>query len=757
MSPDDYMTSIDTPFKTVSIAGDVELSGVLRSTVYTSHEPIQRLFLWNQKQDEIMEDTDFVKKFLDCDARVFIVFFSRFFVTLAQILSSQVEQSDRIGCSLLIGVLSKVDEAVKTWSWYRSFLDDIIASKFSAANPTFTELYKVLLGYIVGSFPESGDVVMNDEMIAKLGECCRCLKYLFTIMRASLKLAEELGQNSRRESFAVDVRAIFSRFLVLLRQTAPGLSDYQLIACRAIPVLLDSIVGFFDDAEGTELIVNLMKELQESQSPFRVEALSDVCAGEFFSPCASKLLPVVIDCLSTVPAQEHQEFSELLELAFYGLMRNVNSKPLVNQLVPFIPRVLRAKDPADDCFLIFYLYFCDDSVVERLILEAEDKVESYKYILTVIKKVVIPSSPLHLCFVTVNIFIRVLSLSQKPEFRFLADEIEQLVVSVADFYTTFLKFFGALPDCDRAFCQRIYHSELGPIAALLPSLLHSIPTETRFNPGVFMPLIHFFVLQSEPLTRASVVDGFYLVVEADHLTDHTFSRSENAIIQAMDEVNNSVADLSDLNILFNAVNKKFADAEAFFTRLNQLAGFLSDLAQFPLEPVFEDERSTAIYEILQVCRSSKNYRLFSHFTSKLYDVHRLVNNKPEAAETLCLCADMFSWASKDLVGPGHGLPQQTQREGKRYVLHEAIDLFIQSQFFEPAQWIIDEPRQFYMADGINYVAVCCLYWQEKKRWEGVCSTEETILNRFYGAHFYGARSTNTIGTASTSIVATSSL
>jgi hypothetical protein len=156
-------------------------------------------------------------------------------------------------------------------------------------------------------------------------------------------------------------------------------------------------------------------------------------------------------------------------------------------------------------------------------------------------------------------------------------------------------------------------------------------------------------------------------------------------------------------------DKKLADAEAFFARLNQLAGFLSHLAQFPLEPAFEDERSTAIYEILQVRRSSKNCRLFSNFPSKLYEVHRLVNNKTEAAETLCLCADMFSWASKDLVGPGHGLPEQTQRERKRCVLQEAIDLFIQSQFFEPAQWIIDKLRQFYMADGINYVAVGCLY------------------------------------------------
>jgi hypothetical protein len=53
--------------------------------------------------------------------------------------------------------------------------------------------------------------------------------------------------------------------------------------------------------------------------------------------------------------------------------------------------------------------------------------------------------------------------------------------------------------------------------------------------------------------------------------------------------------------------------------------------------------------------------------------------------------------------------------------------------------VIDELKLFYLGDGINYVAAGCLYEQEKKCWEGVCSVERNILNRFYGAHFYGGR------------------
>jgi hypothetical protein len=108
----------------------------------------------------------------------------------------------------------------------------------------------------------------------------------------------------------------------------------------------------------------------------------------------------------------------------------------------------------------------------------------YNYILIVIKKIVMPSFPLSLCLVMANIFARVVCLSQKPEVRFLAGQAEELL------YTIVLKFFGAPPDYDRAFCQRIYYSELGPFVVISSFRPDGYP----IRPAVFLPLILFFVL-----------------------------------------------------------------------------------------------------------------------------------------------------------------------------------------------------------------------------------------------------------------------
>jgi hypothetical protein len=189
-----------------------------------------------------------------------------------------------------------------------------------------------------------------------------------------------------------------------------------------------------------------------------------------------------------------------------------------------------------------------------------------------------------------------------------------------------------------------------------------------------MPLIHSLVLQSDPLVSASVIDGFYLVVEAGHLTHHTFSRSGNAIIQAIDEMNTSAAGLPDLMLLFSAFNESFADAGTLFTRLNLFAGFLSDLTQFPLQAQFEDKRSTAISQSLPFEQERLSFLAFY--------VRQPVNTKTETRDALCLYTDMFSGRQK--TSSVSVIASSSRGNGKQCALYKAIDLFLQSQFYERA-------------------------------------------------------------------------
>jgi hypothetical protein len=739
MTIDDYLAVVGNSPKTPMSAGELVIEGLLRSTVYSSHDPLKKLFKWDTRPEVIFDDANFVDKFVNFDTHSVIIFFGRLFVTLAEILAANLEQLVGIACKVLINLLFKIDEAANKSQWYRVFFDDVL-EKFVPKNPALTELSRFLIGYIARSLPESADEEMGEKAIENCRECCGCLRYLFQLMTASLKLGKELDLEFDEAAFASDVRELVTRFSVLMRRDSKELMGCQSMVCGAVPVLRDTIHGFFDDEEGTKLVLAFIQELQDTRSRFRIEAICEVCTGNFFGDYANLLMPVVVDCLATIGPELDKEFEELLELAFYGLMKRVTSRPHVNRLIHFLPRVFAINNPEHTRFLVFALYYSDDSKLEQMILEVPEKMTFYKGILRLIKGIVKPASPSYILFVSVNLFVRVLSLSQKPEFNFLHAEIDELIVSVAGFYNSFLKVFGAMPDCDRAFAQRVYHPELGPIAALLPSLLKSVPPESRFNSGVLLPLIHFFVSQQDKLTRASIVDGFFLVVEADYVVDKALSRSENAIISAMDEVSNSIPNLSALTILFDAVQARFSDPSSLgdvFRRVTQLARVLSDLSQFPNDRQFEDERSSAISAVLNSYRANKDYRLFPHFTSKLFELHVIMDNKVEAAESLCMCAEIFDWSGTELVGEGHGCPEQTQGERKRLLLHKAVELFMQSDFHERALAAIEQLLDFYYNTRLDYATAALLHDQERRCWEGICNMERNNLNRFYGARFYG--------------------
>jgi hypothetical protein len=129
----------------------------------------------------------------------------------------------------------------------------------------------------------------------------------------------------------------------------------------------------------------------------------------------------------------------------------------------------------------------------------------------------------------------------------------------------------------------------------------------------------------------------------------------------------------------------------------------------------------------------------AHFGSKLYEFHTALENKLEAAETLAYCASLFSFDSLEPAGEGFGMPDQPQRERKRFLLDTAADLFIGAEFHERALDVIRELTEFHTARQPDYDALAKLAEREGNCWKKVAQMERSVLNRFYGAHFYGAR------------------
>jgi hypothetical protein len=168
-----------------------------------------------------------------------------------------------------------------------------------------------------------------------------------------------------------------------------------------------------------------------------------------------------------------------------------------------------------------------------------------------------------------------------------------------------------------------------------------------------------------------------------------------------------------------------------------MANLLSDLAQYPLERQYEDERAFAIWSMLESFREKGDLRLFPHFASKLYELHLALDNRVEAAEALCVCAGALTWDSTVVLAESHGLSEQPECDRKRALLNMAVDLFMSSDFVERALDVIGELIRYATAVS-DYRALGRLFGQESECWARACAMERPTLNRFYGARFYGA-------------------
>ena len=430
-------------------------------------------------------------------------------------------------------------------------------------------------------------------------------------------------------------------------------------------------------------------------------------------------------------------------MIFFAMMKSAASfTEDVASLLQFLPRLLEMK--IYNHFILLLLYFCDDSIVEKMILESDSKARLFNELVELVLKVTVEPSPTFFFFITTRTFISLVSMSQKPQFDFVHGELDRLIASLSSFYNAFLKVYEGMSTSDRLFFRRVYVVDLEPIAALLPSLLKSVPVESRFNASVLLPLFHFYVHQDNQQTRDSILDGFFLLLDADFMQNESLEKSENAIALAMDSVAKSTQNIIDLRQLFTQVGDKFGSRmtpmiESFIKRQSQLVGFMHDLNQFPNERRYEDERATAIMSVLNSCKQNNDFMLFPHFASKLYELHLMMDNKTEAAESLVVAADIFKWDETDMIAEGHGFPEQPKSERKRNLLHQAVKLFMESDFYERALDVIEILKHYYQTIDIDYLELAELYKLETKCWECVCNPERNILNRFYGVKFYGSK------------------
>lgn len=787
MTVEDYANAVNVTGK--SGGSELTFSARIHSSVCTSSEAVHKLIRYEEYKDELQKDGGaLVQTVKKIDLATLCLFLDRLLLAIGHLVASGDEILKATALEAFVSILLSLDQPGALSKVHKHFFDHFISTQFTAEHSVYATFYHSLFEYIVKSL-EIGDVTSGDATPAVDAEgespmasveggespmcsvggdvnegglaemncksCCRCLGYFLATISASLRLNREMKNEVNEAEFKQQVRDIFAKLANLMASTAESISISKSFVCRAVPLLRDVISDFFDENEGTELVINFIGSVKKCETPVNKGQISThllrlirgVCEAQFFEKEQNMrlLVPIMLSNLTDIEGTKFKkEICQIVQMIFFAMMKSTLSfSDDAASLLQFIPLLLEMK--MYNYFILILLYFCDASKVEAYILENKYKERLFNQLVDLVLNVAIGPSPTFFFFVTTGTLISLVSMSQKPQFDFVHRELHRLIASLASFYNAFLNVYESMPASDRLFFNRVYVVDLEPIAALLPSLLKSVPVESRFNASVLLPLFHFYVHQDNQQTRESILDGFFLLLDADFTQNKNFEKSENAIAIAMDSVSKSTQNISVLKQLFHQVRDKFGARktqsviESFLKRQSHLVGFMNDLNQFPNEKLYEDERATAIMSVLNTCKQNNDFLLFAHFASKLYELHLLMDNKTEAAESLVLAADIFKWDEKEMIPEGHGFPQQPKSERKRNLLHQAVKHFMESDFYERALDILGILKQYYEEIDFDYLELAELYKLEAKCWESVCNPERNILNRFYGVRFYGSK------------------
>ena len=713
------------------------------STLHTSY-PIVKKILNTKTEDDLQVISENLTKFDSIPSPTFELFLHRFFSVISMIIAKGDDEKKSVTVKALISLFMKIDTSRN--EKIKRFFEDYLNQKFDENNSYLAEIHGPLLSYVAESFPDEYDNIEDGQTVKVVS---RCLSYILSFVNKSLELSKQLDNKVDESQFSKSLHSIFSKLTKMMVCTNPIALINKSFVIRIFPVLCNVIHSALPPKVASDLAISFIKSIADDKSQavikLRYKMYREICQTTFFQSekVRQTFLPFLVDCLSEEIKKDKNcfqtEIYPTIVILFFVLMRtSSNFSSSFACLTPFVPEIL--EEPTNFTFLVTMIYFADFNFVQRIIKESVDPTEMFSKLLEIVRKVLVSSPPPYIFFISALVFVEVVKITKVSTIT-LNVELARMVEMVSSFCTDFLSELGHINPFDQALYTRLYAVDLSPVAAQLPVLLKRAPPESRFNTDVLLPLFHLYLIQSDEATREQVTDGFFLVVQTDWRLKKDFNRSEPAILRALEALS-VVSEIKDLRLLFENTKPRFEANQSnkivsqFFERIDKMVLCASDLALYPNERQYEDERSTAIKVLMELSENMKDFRLYLHFTNMLYDLNMTIKNKVETAELMMLVASKLSFTDTSIYPAHFGIEQMSGRHQKKNLYRNAADLFIEAQFYERAMDALTELHTFHSEDDEDYESLSDV---AKKMAQCVHNTvqERTQMNRFYGVYFHG--------------------
>eukprot|EP00002_Diphylleia_rotans_P033952 TRINITY_DN726_c0_g1_i1.p1 TRINITY_DN726_c0_g1~~TRINITY_DN726_c0_g1_i1.p1 ORF type:complete len:1627 (-),score=400.74 TRINITY_DN726_c0_g1_i1:247-5127(-) len=739
---------------------------VLCSTSMTQNGFLLALLKWKSSSQNMR---DILNKFTYINQHDIVKFLREIFDALFAILESTNTEDV---CTLvfdsmayMIGFLD--DDRPSKFSNFRKVLEAYIETHFRST-VAHEGLMKSILHYLR---------MMNEPKSASpIRTALKALKFVLKFIVASrLKYDQTKSiQPSNDVDFKKKLQDVFALMNDLMKLQSPELIGAQTTAIKVFAPLFPELSRFLDHEELCQIACNFLGAVHEANKPKlvgeKLHLIQQLLTSDLLSKSESKamlLRNVIVQLKQHLIKVEELDRSVAILVELLTSCQVSSSGVSVRQLTPLLPAIIKSintleqKDVLADkeqkarlpliTGLISLLYLITDAEYIELWMSfstAEEKKEYTRDLLEVCQSFLLgrtyPEHWLIMCMLQYSVILKVLRLSSESiKTSFLnGDHFDESIWN--QYFLLEVAFLNAKAlqlESFSTFKQSQLLERYGDLRKEASSLLQQMwntlgKLQMSFIQVLVNPFLELIRLENESLREVGL-NLYFSTIERETEETGNFVLVERCTIDTLDTIaNEQNADAfkerfcTRLQAKFQASKSSASKrSESFLNDIRQLLDLMSALRSYPMDLVYEDERTLAILKLMTYLKQTERHESYKKYVHMLRDLHVHNGNFSEAGFTLMLHGELLDWSEETVPAIGE-YDSESNASRKERVYLQAIEYFDKGKLWEKAIGLIKELRIQYEDVQYDYHKLSNILNREAQMRTNIADQE-----RFYAEYF----------------------